>query len=109
MDDICGAMVQIDCKGNITFWNASAEHVLGFTEEDVLGTNALENIFVNNNSGDKNIMQVIDTNEVYYSFESYVKNKSGDMQPVALVTSPMNNENGEIVGVTVLVSNILLI
>jgi len=108
MDDICGAMVQMDLDGRITFWNSSAENILGYKEDDVVGTNGIENIFVNN-VGNDDMITVAKSGEVYYSFESYVKNSSGDMQAVALVTSPINDSEGNITGVTVLISNILLI
>ena len=108
MDDVCGAMVQMDLDGRITSWNESAEQILGYKAEDVIGMNGLENIFVNNRDED-DMISVVRQGEVYYSFESYVRNSTGDMQPVALVTSPINNTEGEITGVTVLVSNILLI
>jgi len=108
MDDICGAMVQMDLDGRITFWNSSAEHILGYKEDEVVGINGIDNIFVNN-VGDEDMLSVAKTGEVYYSFESHVKNSSGDMQAVAIVTSPINDTEGNITGVTVLISNILLI
>jgi len=108
MDDICGAMIQLDLDGKITFWNSTAERILGYSEEEVLGIDAVENIFINN-VGDEDMITVAKSGEVYYSFDSYAKNKDGDMQPVALVTSPLNDENGNLTGVTVLVSNVLMI
>lgn len=36
MDDICGAMIQLDLNGNITFWNSTAEIMLGYSESDVI-------------------------------------------------------------------------
>ncbi|PLX66752.1 MAG: hypothetical protein C0603_11155 [Denitrovibrio sp.] len=52
MDDICGAMIQLDLDGNITFWNSTAEIMLGYTENDVIGKNAVEHIFINNTNDD---------------------------------------------------------
>ncbi|PLX69234.1 MAG: hypothetical protein C0602_07400 [Denitrovibrio sp.] len=108
MDDVCGAMVQMDLDGRIISWNQSAENILGFKEEEVLGINGVQNIFVNN-VGDEDMLDVAKTGEVYYSFESYVRNSNGEMQPVALVTSPISDEEGTVTGVTILISNILLI
>jgi len=108
MDDICGAMVQMNLDGRITFWNDSAEQILGYKEDEVIGTDGIKNIFINN-IGDEDMIAVAKTGEVYYSFESHVINSSGEMQAVALVTSPIADSEGNITGVTVLVSNILLI
>lgn len=108
MDEICGAMVQMDLDGIITFYNTSAEHILGFTEDDVIGRNGIETIFVNN-VGDEDMIRVARTGEVYYSFDSEVICKDGGTQPVALVTSPITDDEGNVTGVTVLISNILLI
>ncbi len=108
MDDICGAMIQLDLNGNITFWNSTAEIMLGYSESDVIAKNAVEHIFINN-IGDEDMITVAKSGEVYYSFDSLAKNKDGDMQPVALVTSPLNDDDGNLTGVTVLVSNVLMI
>ena len=108
MDDICGAMIQLDLDGKITFWNNTAENMLGYCESEVIGSDAVEKIFINN-TGDDDMIKVAKSGEVYYSFDSYVKNKDGDMQPVALVTSPLNDETGSLTGVTILVSNVLMI
>jgi len=109
MDDVCGAMVQMDSSGKIIFWNHSAEEMLGYSEDEVLGQNGLETIFIENNEGENNLLKVIDTGEVYYSFDSCVLHKDGEMQPVALVTSPLNDDNQEIYGITILISNVLMI
>lgn len=108
MDDVCGAMVQMDMDGRITSFNHSAEDILGYKEDDVIGINGISSIFVNN-VGDEDMLSVARNGEVYYSFESHVKNSDGEMQPVALVTSPITDDEGNITGVTVLISNILLI
>ncbi len=57
MDDICGAMIQLDLNGNITFWNSTAEIMLGYSESDVIGKNAVEHIFINN-IGDEDMITV---------------------------------------------------
>jgi PAS domain S-box-containing protein len=108
MDDLCGAMVQMDMDGTITSWNESAENILGFTSSEVVGRNGFEMIFVTS-SENEDMLSMVTIGEVFYSFESYLKNKSGDMQPVALVTSPISNDEGKTIGFTVLISNILLI
>jgi len=108
LDDICGAMIQLDTSGKITAWNQTAENILGFNESEILGTNVLSEIFIS--EADAGMLETALSGEVYYSFESYAKNSDGDMQPVAIVTSPISEETtGEIIGATVLVSNILLI
>ncbi|ADD69080.1 putative PAS/PAC sensor protein [Denitrovibrio acetiphilus DSM 12809] len=107
MDDICGAMVQMNDKGIITAWNDSAENILGYTADEVLGTDGIQKIFINNEKD--NILNVVETGEVYYSFDSHVLNKAGEVQPVALVTSPLTDSAGSISGITVLISNILLL
>lgn len=107
MDDICGALIQLDLKGNITAWNTPAEQVLGYKEQEVLGTNAISAIFISEN--DASMMDTALSGEVYYSFESFAKNRNGELQPVAIVTSPINDDSGTVTGVTIMVSNILLI
>jgi len=109
MDDICGAMIQLDKDGIITSWNESATDILGYNEEDIVSKNAIEMIFINEPIDGNNIMNVIETGEVYYSFDSTAKNSDGSTQPVSLVVSPLSNEDGVVSGVTILVSNILLL
>lgn len=79
MDDVCGAMVQMDMDGRITSFNHSAEDILGYKEDDVIGINGISSIFVNN-VGDEDMLSVARNGEVYYSFESHVKNSDGEMQ-----------------------------
>lgn len=108
MEDICGAMLQVDTRGKIISWNQMAEEVLGYKESEALGKNALEELFMQETGAE--MMETALGGSVYYSFESYIKNSSGNMQPVALVASPINEEaTGEIIGITVMVSNVLLI
>ncbi len=41
-DAIKEAIVVLDVDGNVTFWNKGAERMLGYSEEEVLGKNAIE-------------------------------------------------------------------
>jgi PAS domain S-box-containing protein len=109
MDDICGAMIQLDKDGVVTSWNDSASEILGFDKDAVIGTNAMSSIFINDVAKGGNILNVIETGEVYYSFDEYAQNSEGHMQPVSLVVSPLCEGGEEVTGVTILVSNVLLI
>lgn len=109
MDDICGAMIQLDKDGVITSWNDSATEILGYDKNNILGINAIDEIFINDHAKGGNILNVVHTGDVYYSFDEYAQNSQGEMQPVSLVVSPLCEEGEDITGVTILVSNILLI
>jgi len=109
MDDICGAMIQLDKKGVITSWNDSASEILGFDKDDIVGKNAMENIFINDIAKGGGILNVIETGEVYYSFDEYAQNSDGQLQPISIVVSPFCEDGEKATGVTILISDVLLI
>mgnify|MGYP006195376255 CR=1 FL=1 len=92
------AIISKDLNGNIMSWNAGAEQIFGYKEEEVLGKHITILIPEDRNSEENHIIGKIRKGERVHHFETIRKNKHGRKFPVSLTVSPVKDSLGKIVG-----------
>ncbi|GAO36866.1 hypothetical protein SCT_2281 [Sulfuricella sp. T08] len=90
-------------NGQLTFMNKAAEHLLGWTEAELLGQNAHEVFHYQKPDGshvpvcDCPVYQSMHSGETYRILEDYFTRKDGTLFPVSFVAAPLHR-GGEITG-----------
>lgn len=94
------AITRKDLNCRITAWNAGAEQMFGYTEQDVLGKS--NSLLI---PADKWLIEqaaertVLDHGEIQ-RFESVRQNKDGKRLDVAVTVSPIRDEHGAVIGLS---------
>jgi len=92
-----------DSDGRLSFMNPEAERLTGWTEAEVVGEPIYETFDVFSKDGksiaaeDGSIMKTITAGDTVRVNECLLKRKSGEMMPLALVTTPIR-KGDEIIG-----------
>ena len=92
------AIVSKNLEGIITSWNAAAERMFGYTEEEILGRPITTIIPEDRLSEEVNVLSAICRGEVFDHFETLRLRKDGTQIPVSLTVSPLRDGAGKIVG-----------
>ena len=92
------AIISKNLDGIITSWNAGAERILKYSEEEVLGK-SLQMLIPESRKDDENkIMEKILKGQRVDHFETVRLDKFGNEIPVSLTVSPVKDSQGRIVG-----------
>jgi PAS domain S-box-containing protein len=100
------AIISKDLNGIITSWNQAATRILGYTEEEMIGTPILKLIPEHLYSDEKLILKKIRAGERIDHFETVRLTKSGELLNVSLTVSPMRDETGKITGASKILRDI---
>ncbi|WP_411288109.1 PAS domain-containing protein [Phenylobacterium sp.] len=100
------AIISKKLDSTITSWNAAAERLFGFTEEEMLGQSMLRLIPSERHSEEKDILARIAAGEIVPTVETVRTHKGGQPIDVSVTVSPVRGEGGEIVGVSKIVRDI---
>ncbi|MEA3221744.1 MAG: PAS domain S-box protein, partial [Thermodesulfobacteriota bacterium] len=94
-------ILRIDTQGNITFFNEFAQVSFGYTEDEILGWNAVKIIASKTELSQHDISMVMKDlaahPEQYVIFESENTRKSGEHIWITWTTKPIFDSNGQIV------------
>lgn len=93
-------------EGIITSWNASAEHMFGYTAEEIIGKSVLTLIPVERHSEEDAILSRIRAGERVEHFETVRMTKDGRHLDVSLTISPIRDRSGVITGASKIVRDI---
>jgi PAS domain S-box-containing protein len=94
-DTMAQGLYALDEKGLCTFWNKEAEHILGWTEEELLHKDLHEIIHFQDENGQPiskdNCLshQAIENKEVYSSDTEYFTHKCGHILPISIIAVPL--------------------
>jgi PAS domain S-box-containing protein len=92
------AILSRDSSGKVVTWNAGAEHVYGYTAEEMIGRN-VEILFPADRAReDKEITDTVGRGQSITHLETVRINKRGEPVPVLLSASPIRNRAGEVMG-----------
>lgn len=104
-DYLYDGVYAIDHNRKIIHWNRAAEHITGYSREDVIGTHCWENVLVHLDADGKSLcesnscpaMNAMQGNEVQEA-EIYLKHKDGHRIPVVTRILPIRDTEGRLVG-----------
>lgn len=100
MNSALDAIVCIDIKGNVIFWNPQAHEIFGWTEEEMMG-NSLSNYIIPENfrvmqkQGMDHYILTAEGNTLNKLLELTAVNKKGEYFPVELTVIPIKQGNEE--------------
>ena len=92
------AIVSKTLEGIITSWNKGAEHMFGYTAQEVIGKNITIIIPRDRLDEEPLILQRIREGKRVEHYETVRRRKDGSLLDISLSISPIKNEEGMIVG-----------
>jgi len=99
LDSLGQAVVAVDVKGKVTYWNRGAERLYGYCEAEVLGCSVVDLLVVEGSRAEAcEVFERVFAGEVW-SGEFYVRRSDGEVFPAILTGSPIFGEDGGVVGV----------
>lgn len=104
VDNLYEGLYSVDTDRVITYWNRAAERISGFSAAEVVGKRCHDNILTHIDAKGNQLcmglcplaatMQDRELREA----EVFLHHKDGHRVPVAVRTSPLTNDNGEVIG-----------
>jgi PAS domain S-box-containing protein/diguanylate cyclase (GGDEF)-like protein len=92
------AIVGKDLNGIITSWNAGAEKIFGYREEEMLGTSIMRLIPPERQDEERQILEKMRRGERVEHFETVRKSKDQRLIDVSVTVSPIRDTSGKVVG-----------
>ena len=92
------AMISKILDGTITSWNKGAEHLFGYTAEEVIGQNITIIIPPDRLSEEVMILQRLRRGERIEHFDTLRMRKDGTMIDISLTISPIKDPDGRVIG-----------
>ena len=92
------AIISKKLDSTITSWNAAAERLFGFTQDEMLGQSILRLIPPERHSEEKVILTQVAAGEIVQSFETVRIHKGGHLIDVSVTVSPLFDAAGKICG-----------
>lgn len=100
LDSVGDGVFCLDAEGTTTSINPSAQLILGYTEEELVGKPAQELIFSTNLEGKKFINKLLKAGKVYKETEGVFRRKNGTTFRVEYVNTPIL-EDGQTMGAVI--------
>lgn len=99
LDTIGQAVAATDLQGNFIYWNKAAEKMFGWSAGEVINKNSVDMISTSESvEQSEEILRALNVG-VAWSGEFSAKRKDGTLFPVFTTTSPLYNDNNELIGV----------
>jgi diguanylate cyclase (GGDEF)-like protein/PAS domain S-box-containing protein len=104
LDGMSDGVFFVDLKGTITFWNAAAEKITGFTREYAVGRKCRSMLVHVDEEGtglcDHNgcVMACSRKDSSEWRIEAYLRHALGHRIPVTINTSPLYDDAGNVIG-----------
>ncbi len=92
------AIISKDLDGTITSWNAGAERIFGYTDEEAIGRPVTMLIPENRHDEEPGIVARIKRGEKVDHYETVRRRKDGSLVNVSLSVSPVLDERGNVIG-----------
>jgi PAS domain S-box-containing protein len=100
VDSSHDAIVSKDLSGKILSWNKGAEHIYGYTEQEIVGK-SVELIVPRDQLDDVNrAMHEVAEGKMIKRDETTRVRKDGSLLTVSLILSPMRDSEGKIIGIS---------
>ncbi|MBW3584974.1 MAG: MASE1 domain-containing protein [Cyanobacteria bacterium 0813] len=103
VENASSIILKLDPNGNITFFNEFAEIFFGYTQEEIIGKNAMGTIIPQTDLEGKNLQlvynQILQNPDRFTSYENENLRRSGDRVWVSWANKPLVGSAGEILGI----------
>ena len=100
------AIVGKTLEGVVTSWNKSAEHMFGYTAEEMIGERILKIIPSERHGEEDSILRRLRHGQKIEHFETQRLRKDGRLLTVSLTSSPIYGADGTIIGASKIVRDI---
>jgi two-component system CheB/CheR fusion protein len=100
------AIMSKDLNGVITSWNRGAERLFGYTEEEAVGQPVTMLIPPDYADELPGMLERIRKGEAVQHYETVRRRKDGSPLETSLTVSPIRNEQGEIIGVSIIARDV---
>jgi PAS domain S-box-containing protein len=94
------AIIGKDLNSMITNWNKGATRIFGYTADEMIGTSIMRLIPADRQDEENQILSKIRHGESVEHFETLRQAKDGRLIAVSVTASPINDANGNVVGVS---------
>lgn len=99
------AIIGKTLDGVITSWNPAAEHLLGYTEKDVIGKHITILIPEDRLEEEDLILERVRNNKKVEHYVTFRVTKAGLEIPVSISVSPIRDVNGKVIGAAKIIRN----
>jgi len=99
------AIIGKTLDGVITSWNPAAEHLLGYTEKDVIGKHITILIPEDRLEEEDLILERVRSNKKVEHYVTFRVTKAGLEIPVSISVSPIRDVNGKVIGAAKIIRN----
>jgi len=99
------AIISKTLEGIITSWNPAAEHLLGYTEKDVIGKHITMLIPEDRLEEEDLILERIRNNKKVEHYVTFRVTKAGLEIPVSISVSPIRDSTGRVIGAAKIIRN----
>lgn len=100
------AIIAKTIDGTILSWNPAAEKIYGYNEKEIIGKNISIIVPEEKQYDIFKILEKISNGEKIQSYETIRRKKNGDIITVSLTISPIENDDGEIIGASTIARDI---
>jgi len=100
------AIISKDLKGNVLSWNAGAQHLFGFTAEEMIGQPIVRTIPPELKDEVHQMLDRIKGGEHVEHCETFRLTKAGERVNISLTISPIKDRKGVVVGASMIARNI---
>ncbi|MBB5440224.1 PAS domain S-box-containing protein [Pedobacter sp. AK017] len=100
VDSSYDAIISKDLTGIVTSWNHSAEHIFGYSADEMIGQSIMKLIPDDRKEEEPQILSQLRNGNRIENFETKRVTKSGSLIDVSLTISPVRDLNGKIIGVS---------
>jgi len=94
------AIIGKDLNSIVTSWNKGAENIFGYTASEMMGTSILRLIPADRQDEESRILEKIKRGERIERFETLRLTKDRRVIDVSIVTSPIKDATGKVIGVS---------
>lgn len=98
ISSVADGVFTVDSRWRITSFNKAAEHITGWTQEEVLGKSCSD-IFQSSICGDSCLLRSsIQEGSSYINQSIFIRGKHGHSIPISISSSPLLDDRGNIIG-----------
>ncbi|WP_289281922.1 PAS domain-containing protein, partial [Methylophaga sp. UBA5088] len=90
------AIYSLSLDGTVTSWNAGAEHIFGFSTDEILGQ-SVSALYDEENPQSDDILKAINSGESLEHYKTTRKNKDGFVMNMSETVSPLQDQNGKVI------------